>query len=119
MGANSYVFDSGIFLHLTATAQGVRPETVASGLQSPWAMAFLPDGRFLVAERPGRLRVVDPSGKVGKAVEGLPQMASAGKAACSTFCLTRIFPVTACFIFAFPSLPTWVMQTALRWRARF
>ena len=67
------------FLHLTATAQGVRPETVASGLQSPWAMAFLPDGRFLVTERAGRLRVVDPAGKVGKAIEGLPEMVTAGQ----------------------------------------
>ena len=66
-------------LHLTATAQGVRPETVTSGLQNPWAVAFLPDGRFLVTERPGRLRVVDPTGKVGKAIEGLPEMATGGQ----------------------------------------
>jgi glucose/arabinose dehydrogenase len=34
-------------------AQGVRPETVATGLQNPWGLAFLPGGRFLVTERPG------------------------------------------------------------------
>ena len=36
----------------------VLVETVASGLAHPWGLAFLPDGRMLVTERPGRLRVV-------------------------------------------------------------
>ena len=60
-------------------AQGVRPETVASGLQNPWAVAFLPDGRFLVSERAGRLRVVEPGGKLGPAVQGLPDVAAGGQ----------------------------------------
>ncbi|MDB5034908.1 MAG: PQQ-dependent sugar dehydrogenase [Chlorobi bacterium] len=36
-----------------------KVETVASGLEIPWAMAFLPDGRMLVTERPGRIRIVE------------------------------------------------------------
>ena len=63
----------------TAAAQTVRPEPVASGLQNPWAVAFLPEGRFLVTERPGRLRVVEPGGKVNKPIEGLPEVASGGQ----------------------------------------
>ena len=42
-----------------ARAQAVAPprvQTVAAGLEHPWAVAFLPGGRFLVTERPGRLR---------------------------------------------------------------
>jgi len=66
-------------LHLTATAQSVRPETVTSGLKNPWAVAFLSDGRFLVTERLGRLRVVDSAGKLGKAIEGLPEVAAGGQ----------------------------------------
>ena len=37
----------------------MRPQVVASGLQNPWAVAFLPQGRFLVSERPGRMRVIE------------------------------------------------------------
>ena len=66
-------------LHTPAAAQGVRPETVASGLQNPWAVAFLPGGRFLVSERGGRLRVVEPHGRLSKPVEGLPEVAAGGQ----------------------------------------
>ena len=66
-------------LHLAVSAQGVRPETVASGLQNPWAVAFLPDGRFLVTERAGQLRVVEPGGRLGKPVDGLPEVAAGGQ----------------------------------------
>ena len=67
------------WLHLTVAAQGVRPETVASGLQNPWAVAFLPDGKFLVTERPGRLRLIDAAGNIGKAIDGLPDVAAGGQ----------------------------------------
>jgi glucose/arabinose dehydrogenase len=66
-------------LHFSVAAQSVRPETVASGLQNPWAVAFLPDGRFLVTERAGRLRVVEPDGRLSKPVDGLPEVAAGGQ----------------------------------------
>ena len=66
-------------VQMAAAAQNVRPETVASGLQNPWAIAFLPDGRFLVTERPGRLRVVEQDGRLNKPIEGLPEIAAGGQ----------------------------------------
>lgn len=62
-----------------AAAQTVRPETVASGLENPWAVAFLPQGRFLVTERPGRMRVVSAQGQVGPALAGLPEIDEGGQ----------------------------------------
>ena len=73
------LFVSFSWLAPVATAQTVRPEMVASGLQNPWGLAFLPDGRFLVTERPGRLRVVDAAGKLGKPIEGVPDVATGGQ----------------------------------------
>ncbi len=56
-----------------------RTVTVAKGLVHPWGMAFLPDGRMLVTERPGRLRIVSNSGEISKPVSGLPKIAAVGQ----------------------------------------
>ncbi|MDP3797718.1 MAG: PQQ-dependent sugar dehydrogenase [Polaromonas sp.] len=65
--------------HAQGPAQPVRPETVATGLDHPWAVAFLPGGRFLVTERPGRMRVVQPDGRLGAPIAGLPRIDAGGQ----------------------------------------
>lgn len=62
-----------------ADAPDVEAKAVASGLENPWALAFLPDGRFLVTEKPGRMRIVEADGRLLAPLAGLPQIAAGGQ----------------------------------------
>ena len=53
--------------------------TVAEGLVNPWSLAFLPGGKMLVTERPGRLRVLGADGKLSAPVTGLPAVDARGQ----------------------------------------
>jgi len=88
-------------LPVLALAQGVRPQNVASGLQHPWALAFLPQDRFLVTERPGRLRVVDADGRLGAPVAGLPAMAAQGQGGLLDLVLDSDFVTNRVLYFCF------------------
>jgi glucose/arabinose dehydrogenase len=56
-----------------------RVVDVAKGLEHPWALAFLPDGRMLVTERPGRLRIVTRAGKLSVPIGGVPAVVAEGQ----------------------------------------
>lgn len=83
----SAVAASTLLLALAASAQaqtptnttGLRTEQVTAGLSNPWGMAFLPGGRMIVTERPGRMRVVEPDGKLSAPLTGLPPVTAAGQ----------------------------------------
>jgi len=62
-----------------SSAGNLAVETFASGLSHPWAFAFLPDGRLLVTERPGRMRIVDKDGKLSPALPGVPKVFASGQ----------------------------------------
>ena len=57
----------------------VSPEVVAKDLQNPWAVAFLPEGRFLVTERTGPMRVIEADGRVAQPLAGVPTVAAGGQ----------------------------------------
>ena len=74
------VFVLGLgFASVGVAAVQLRTEVVASGLQHPWAVAFVDGGRMLVTERSGTLRVVSSTGQVGAPVEGLPSIDAGGQ----------------------------------------
>ncbi|NTJ07723.1 PQQ-dependent sugar dehydrogenase [Rhizobium lusitanum] len=56
----------------------VKIETIATGLEHPWAVAVLPDGTYLVTERPGRMRTIR-DGKVGAPISGVPEVYARGQ----------------------------------------
>jgi glucose/arabinose dehydrogenase len=75
---------AGAALTLSSAAQAVSTQPVVRGLENPWSIAFLPgferDGRALVTERPGRLRIVNVrTGEVGPPVEGVPAVVARGQ----------------------------------------
>ena len=63
----------------TAQTATVRTERVARGLEHPWAVAFIGDGRMLVTERPGRVRVVGADGQIGPPLPGVPAVEAVGQ----------------------------------------
>ena len=80
---------TGSFLIVTGTrgentsfassAGQLEVQTFASGLVNPWSLAFLPDGRMLVTERPGRMRIVTTEGQLSPPLKGVPDVWATGQ----------------------------------------
>lgn len=62
-----------------APKTAIKLTTVAKGLENPWALEFLPDGRMLVTEKPGRLRVIETDGTLGNPINGVPEVMAQGQ----------------------------------------
>ena len=57
----------------------IRVTTVAQGLQRPWGLALLPDGRMLVTEKSGQLRIVERDGRLSEPLSGVPEVVTGGQ----------------------------------------
>ncbi len=102
-----------------ATSSGnIAVETVVSGLAHPWSLAFLPDGRMLVTERPGRLRIATREGKLSPPLAGVPDVLARGQGGLLDVILDRGFAQNATIYFCYSEPVESGGRTALA-RAKF
>lgn len=94
-------------------ADNLAVETVASGLANPWAFAFLPDGRMLVTERPGRLRMVAKGGNLSPPIDGVPRVFARGQGGLHDVILDRDFAKNGTIYLCFAIPVSGGGQTAL------
>lgn len=83
------------------TSPSIKVEVFSKGLENPWALQFLPDGRLLVTERPGRIRVIDRSGKLSPPVNGVPKVAETGQGGLLDLALAPDFATSSMIYFSF------------------
>jgi len=84
-----------------SSAGNLVVHTVAQGLSHPWALAFLPDGRMLVTERPGRMRIVSRDGNLSRPLSGVPDVVARGQAGLLDVALDRDFATNRTIYFCF------------------
>jgi glucose/arabinose dehydrogenase len=84
-----------------SSAGDLKVETVVGGLVNPWALAFLPDGRMLVTERPGRMRIATPDGKLSAPLGGVPKVMASGQGGLHDVVLDRNFAQNRTIYFCF------------------
>ena len=84
-----------------APRTAIRTEQLAEKLVNPWALQELPDGRFLITERPGRMRLSGPGAKSSEPIAGLPNVVNKGQGGLLDVRLAEDFASSGQVFFAF------------------
>lgn len=79
----------------------VRVEVITGNLDHPWGIAFLPDGRFLVTERAGNLRIISGAGQVSAPIKGLPEIWDNGQGGLLDVALAPDYATSGAIYFTF------------------
>jgi len=85
----------------------IKVESIAKGLEHPWGLQFLSDGRMLVTERPGRLRIVSKDGKLSDPIAGVPDVAAVGQGGLLDVLLAPDFDKTGTIYFSYGEPRGW------------
>jgi len=100
-----------------SAAGNIMVQTFAKGFEHPWALGFLPDGRILVTERPGRMRIVATDGALSPALSGVPKVFASGQGGLHDVILDRAFTDNHTIYFCYAEPASGGARTALA-RAR-
>jgi aldose sugar dehydrogenase len=84
-----------------APATAITVEEINVELENPWGMQFLPDGRILVTERPGRMRIVSKDGRLSAPITGLPHVVQGGQAGLLDVLLAPDFATSGLVYFSY------------------
>src|SRR6186713_3661676 len=76
-------------------------KVLASSLKRPWGIAALPDGRFIVTEKGGTMRIVSATGTVGDSINGVPKVNAGGQGGLLGICLDPAFNTNKMVYWAF------------------
>ncbi len=96
-----------------SSAGDLTVETVVGGLANPWAFAFLPDGRMLVTEKPGRMRIATRDGKLSPPLAGVPRVFASGQGGLHDVVLDRNFAQNQTIYFCYADPVEGGGQTAM------
>ena len=100
-----------------SSAGALEVRTFARGLVNPWALAFLPDGRMLVTERPGRIRIVTTEGQLSPPLKGVPEVWAFGQGGLLDIAIDKSFSQNNTIFFCFAERSQGGARTAVA-RAR-
>lgn len=96
----------------------MSPEIIVKGLQHPWGLAFLPGQRYLVTERPGRMRVIESSGKTHEPISNLPEVDARGQGGLLDVILDSSFADNRIVYFCYAEPGTGLSNSTAMARAR-
>jgi glucose/arabinose dehydrogenase len=84
-----------------SSAGELEVRTIARGLVNPWALAFLSDGKMLVTERAGRMRIVTAEGQVSPPLKGVPDVWASGQGGLHDVIIDKSFAQNRTIYFCF------------------
>src|SRR4029078_8009509 len=83
------------------TKSAYEGKVITSSLQRPWGIASLPDGRFIITELGGTMRIVSSSGNIGEPIKGVPKVSEGGQGGLLGICLDEDFSNNKMIYWAF------------------
>jgi glucose/arabinose dehydrogenase len=101
-----------------APATKLAVTQLANGLKNPWGMQFLPDGRLLVTERPGRLRIVAKDGDLSPPIVGVPDVVDSGQGGLLDVALSPDFAKSGLIFLSFSESRGWLQNGTSVMRAK-